>query len=50
MPTEIDIDVGDTEEDSVDVKLSSEDNTEEAKAAPEADTTTVLAFSLVLTS
>ncbi len=38
MPTEIDIDVGDTEEDSVDVKLSSEDNTEEAKAAPEADT------------
>lgn len=38
MPIEADIDVGDTEEDSVDVNLSSEDSAEEAKAAPEADT------------
>ena len=38
MPTESDIDVGDSEENSVDVKLSSEDSAEEAKAAPEADT------------
>ena len=38
MPIEADIDVGDTEEDSVDVNLSSEDSAEEAKAAPEPDT------------
>ncbi len=38
MPIEADIDVGDTEEDSVDVNLSSEDSAEEANAAPEADT------------
>ena len=38
MPIEADIDVGDTEENSVDVNLSSEDSAEEAKAAPEADT------------
>jgi len=38
MPIEADIDVGDTEEDSVDVNLSSEDSAEEARAAPEADT------------